>query len=433
MNRVKLLVRFPFVGLLLLSACDRDNPVAPTSLVANVVKPPPPPPACTVVTGSELMVTSLSVVDNALRATWATDPSVDPRAASWTFGRLMQKAAGLNDPQIMVRNLFDSWSVDQTVNGQVITARPKMATKLGNPWLAASGGGTLDMKKAPFLLSAIVNRMDLQDLAHHSAGEARLVFTMLTAATNGLSLPGTVILEYNLVAADQAAISRWAADWHALGALTLGSTVYNDALGAIVDRFTTTGQLLRLRTNEIPFDPATDVAVAQVEQFREFHLNGVGSLFELSPVGLTPANSLDRTTALADYVNQNAGAILAGSHIVPLSFEGAPFQGGAVFGPPNQEGAIAERGYWKAAGILNNDARQQFSLNTCTGCHNLPETGTDAVHVFRSKNRTNRSAAAATLSGFLTGITVPDPVSGVARTFGDLARRNAKFTAMVCP
>ena len=43
MNRVKLLVRFPFVGLLLLSACDRDNPVAPTSLVANVVKPPPPP------------------------------------------------------------------------------------------------------------------------------------------------------------------------------------------------------------------------------------------------------------------------------------------------------------------------------------------------------------------------------------------------------
>lgn len=433
MHPVKLLVAVPLLGLLLLSACGQDNPVEPTGPLPNLARKPPPPPACTVATARELMVTSLGVLDDPLRATWVTDPAVDPRAASWTFGRLMLKAAGPNNAQLMVRTLLDTWTVDQTVNGQTVAARPKMATKLTNPWLAASGGATLDLKKAPFLLSAIVNRMDLQDLSRNSAGEARLVFTMLTSATNGLSLPGTVILEYNLFATDQAGINQWAADWHALGALTLGSTAYNDALGAIVDRFTATGQLLRLRTNEIAFDPASESGVAQVEEFREFHLNPAGSLFEMSPVGLTPANSLDRTAALADYVNQNEGAILTGTHSVPLSFEGAPFQGGAVFGPPNQEGATAERGYWKAAGILNNDARQQFSLNTCNGCHNLPETGTDAVHIFRGKNRTNKAASAATLSGFLTGITVADPVSGVLRSFNSLAARNARFTALVCP
>jgi hypothetical protein len=154
------------------------------------------------------------------------------------------------------------------------------------------------------------------------------------------------------------------------------------------------------------------------------------------PVGLTPANSLDGTPALADFVNQNAAAILVNSanaaYDVPLAFEGAPFQGGAVFGPPFQDGSTAQRGFWKAPGILDNDARQRFSVNTCNGCHNLAETGTGAVHISRRKSRANKAAPAATLSGFLSGITVADPVSGVPRTFGDLARRTAALTAMVC-
>jgi hypothetical protein len=418
---------------LLLSAACTDAPSAPAYPVASLAKKPPPPPVCQVLTANELMITSVSVVDDPLRSTWATSPTVDPRAASWTFGRLMQKIAGPNDPQSMVRNLFDTWTVDQTVNGQIVTARPKMATKVINPWLAASGGGLLDLKKAPFLLSAIVNRMDLQDLSKQSAGEGRLTFNFLTSVTNGVSLPATVIFEFNLPAADQAAFNQWAADWHALGALTLGSAAYNDALGKIVDRFTATGNLLRFRTNEVAFDPATDNDFAAVEQFREFRVNAAGALFDMVPVALTPANAVDGTTALADFINQNEAAILAGTHTVPLTFGGAPFQGGAVFGPPNQQGATGPMGFWKAPGILNNDARERFSVNTCNGCHNLAETGTDAVHVFRPKPRSNKSAAAAGLSGFLTGITVQDPVSGAARAFGDLSRRNARLTAMVCP
>jgi hypothetical protein len=243
----------------------------------------------------------------------------------------------------------------------------------------------------------------------------------------------TVIFEFNLPAPDQAAVDQWARDWHALGALTLGSTAYNDALGAIVDRFVAPANLLRFLTNEAAFDPATDDDRAAVQQFRQFQLNVTGTRLEPAPVNLTPANSLDNTAALANYINQNEGVILAGTHQVPPMFEGAPFQGGAVFGPPNQQGATAQRGFWKAPGILNNDARHQFSLNTCNGCHNLPETGTGAVHIFRIKTRGNKPASAASLSGFLTGISVPDPVSGVPRSFNDLARRNAKLATLVCP
>ena len=420
------------LGCLMVIACGHDDPIAPRNTAGTVAYGRGGGgQTCAVVTARELMITDAKVVDDALRTTWATDPAVDPRAASWTFGRLMQKIAGPNDAQVMVRALLDSWLVDQVVNGHTVAARPKMATKVTNPWLTA-GGGTLDLRKAPFLLSAIVNRMDLKDLSRQSAGEGRIVFSTLTASANGVSLPMTVIFEFNLPATSQTDVDQWAADWHALGALTIGSAAYNNALGVIVDRFATAGSLLRFLTNEAAFDPVTDNGRAAVQEFRQFKLNAGGDRLEIAPVELTPANALDTTATLANFINSNESPILAGSHSVPLTFDGAPFQGGAVFGPPNNEGATAQRGYWKAPGILNNDARHKFSVATCNGCHNLPETGTGAVHVFRSKTRTNKAAPAASLSGFLKGITVPDPVSGVTRAFNDLARRNAAFSAMVC-
>jgi len=60
-------------------------------------------PACWVDPARELVVTNLAVVNNPLRTTWATDPSVDPRAAAWTFGGLMQKVVGRQNGQVMVR------------------------------------------------------------------------------------------------------------------------------------------------------------------------------------------------------------------------------------------------------------------------------------------------------------------------------------------
>ena len=68
-----------------------------------------------------------------------------------------------------------------------------------------------------------------------------------------------------------------------------------------------------------------------------------------------------------------------------------------------------------------------FSLNTCNGCHGA-ETDTSFLHVFpRSLGQE------ASLSGFLTGITVDDPIDGTVRTFDDLGRRNADLAGLLCP
>jgi hypothetical protein len=39
----------------------------------------------------------------------------------------------------------------------------------------------------------------------------------------------------------------------------------------------------------------------------------------------------------------------------------------------------------------------------------------------------------APLSGFLTGATVVDPVTGVSRTFNDLERRSTDLKNLLCP
>ena len=59
---------------------------------------------------------------------------------------------------------------NQTVNGDLVPARPNIQTVVIAPWLAASGGKILDMTKAPFRLLAIVARLDLRENAGYSGG-----------------------------------------------------------------------------------------------------------------------------------------------------------------------------------------------------------------------------------------------------------------------
>lgn len=398
-------------------------------------------PACVVDPTRELIITNLGVVNNPLRTTWQTDPAVDPRAASWTFGRLMQKVAGRSDAQKMVRAMLDKWVTDQVVNGQTIAARTKMQSTFIDPWLTKSGSeqrpaATLDLSKAPFVLSAIVNRLDLRDLSKHSAGEGRFVFEAMNA--NGKLNSMALILEYNMYAADQAAIDRWAHDWHALGALTVGTPGFNDALGAITDRFTNTGvdpafprnaPLLALRTGEATLDPLAEQP-NEVPEFRQFQLNRTGTLLDMTPLDGTAMNSANGSARLADFINQNETAILAEKVaekiVVPLSFAGASFRGGTVFGAPRSS-ATNTNNFWNAPGIKNPDARQKFSLASCNGCHKGETRKANLTHVMQSA-----VGVEATLSGYLAGITVADPVTGTNRTFNILAERTADLTALVC-
>lgn len=418
----------PAILIAMFSVLFAATPNGAQSHGKPVPPPPPPPPLIGCVDPSrELTVVALSVVDSTLRATWNTDPSVDPRAAAWTFGRLMQKIAGPNDPQVMVRTMLDTWVTNQVVNGQTIAARPKMQTEIIAPWLAASGtkkqpATTLDLKKAPFKLNAIVARLDLRDLTKHSAGQGRFVFSVLE---NGNIAAFTVILEYNLYATDQAGIDQWARDWHALGSLVLGSAVYNDALGAITDRFTNTGALLSFRSEDATLDPLTENIATTVPEFRQFQLNAAGTRLDPAPLDQTPMNAANGTTRLADFINQNQAYVLDETFVVPPTFQSAPFQAGSIFA---SLGGSTVNNFWNAPSIINpDDTRQKFSLNTCNGCH-AAETGTGIIHLDRKNVSTP-----AVLSGFLTGITVADPVTGTNRTFNKLADRAHDLSSMVCP
>ena len=340
-----------------------------------------------------------------------------PRAGAWTFGRLMEEMApDLDSAPDMVEQLFGTWLTRGTLNTFTVPARPSIQNQVLDSW-PRSSNGKLDLARSPLRLLAIVNRVDLRDVAAGHAGEGRFVFGVLGAG--GFPMEFTMILEYHLPASTNADALDWANAWHALGAQPFPSEAYNAALQAVTTRFTRRNAapslvngsaLSRLRSNEI--------ALSSPWELREFALSPTTHFLEESTLALTPDLSFNGGSTLAAFINANASAIIAETHTVPASFEGAPFLGGAVF---NNLDA------WRAPGIIDNEARHHFSLNTCNGCHSTQETGTAFLQI---NPRALRSEAQ--LSGFLTGISVADPVTFVPRKFNDLARRNDDLAQLIC-
>lgn len=368
---------------------------------------------CTV-TPQELMITDLSVVEDPVRTVW-TGSQAGVKDGAWTFGRLMTQMAGANDPSDFTLALFKHWETDQVVNSFTVHARPNIDQVVLNSWPRLSNG-KLDLTKAPLRLLAIVDRFDLRKLSKGNAGEGRFVFGVLDSRGNPLSF--TVILEYKLPAASKAEVQAWADAWHALSTVPFPSAKYNNALQAITDRFAGANadptkpngsSISQIRTNEI--------ALSAPWQLREFHLETDGQLHEATTAN-APDESFNGSSTLADFINANEAQLLAGKGTIPLNFRNAPFRAGALNNSID---------FWSAPGINNNDARFQLSVNTCNGCHGR-ETNTGFLQV-----GTRSRGVAAQLSGFLTGESVNDPVSGVARTFADLNRRAADLASFVCP
>jgi hypothetical protein len=368
----------------------------------------------TVTADRELLVRSLGVVEDPVRTTW-TGATTSASDGAWTFGRLMHAMAGANDSSVFVREWLRSWEVSSSINGFTVPARTAIEPLVISPWLQKSGGTRLDLTKAPFRLLAIVNRMDLRNLASGSAGEGRFIFGVLDGSGNATQF--TVILEYNLPASTQGDVDKWAADWHALGALTPGSAAYNQALQNLTDRFAGPGVApARINGSAISQVRTNELAIGSPWQLREFRLGPTGQLVP-STTAQTPADSFNGTATLANFINQNQSALLAGTHSVPLSFQSAPFRG-----PASNVGVS----FFNAPGITSNEARFAFSVNTCNGCHKS-ETDTQFLHV--SPRAPGTEAA---VSGFLTGKSVSDPVSGVVRTFNDLQNRATDLRNLLC-
>jgi hypothetical protein len=399
--------------------------------------------ACTVVPEKELFVTDVSVVDDCLRTTWGpcissggTVPAPATQGA-WTFGARMQSLAGTTDPATLstfTLNWLHHWQVDQTINSDLVPARTRIKSLLIDPWLTASGGTTLDMKKAPFRLLAIVARLDLRQNAGYSggttAGEARFVYNLLDG--NGNTTQFNVIFEYGLDAADCAAVQNWADLWHGLGSHTFGPD-YNAALQAVTDRFATIGAspgkpngsaLNQLRINEIAL-----VLPNPPWELREFKLP-VNALTTGAPVQLaeatvaqTPARSLQNTAAISTYANANATAILHNTNVVPLIWSGSPFRGGAA---PNNLDLKWDGPLPSCTSITDPKVREAFSLNTCSGCHGTPETKTTFKQV-----EPRAAGSPSALSTFLTGTGPFTDMCGVQVNFNDIDRRRVDLCQLL--
>lgn len=392
--------------------------------------------ACVVDPARELFITDVSVVDDCFRTTWfgvCPPPALPATRGAWTFGKLVQGIFGTNNAAILhneVIRWLKEWSFNKVVNGELVPARPAVQNLVIQPWLAASGGVQLDMRRAPFRLLAIVSRLDLRQPATapggQNAGEGRFVFGLLDA--NGNQTEYLLILEYGLDAADCNAVLNWANAWHNLGTIPFGPN-FNAALQKITDQFTLIGAspgkpngsaLNQARTN--------DFFLGGPWELREFTLQppaGPPAPLLMSTVAQTPANAHQNTVPLANYVNANTPGILAGTYTVPLNWGMAPFRGGASThfinfdwdGPPPA-----------CTSIANANARHEFSLNTCNGCHGA-ETDTIFKHV-----EPRPAGVPSVLSGFLTGIGTMD-MCGNPRAFNDLARRQVdlcNLLSMTC-
>jgi hypothetical protein len=376
------------------------------------------PTGCHVSTSRELMIKSTTVVDDQIRTAF-NPSSTDSRNGVWSFKHLMENmAATPADAPAMVEAMLNTFTTPQTINGFTIDARPGMQNTILATWPRTSSG-ELDLSRAPLRLMAIVNRFDLRDLSNGDAGEGRFVFSFVDPFFTFFSLQATLILEYKLPAANDQDVQDWASSFHALGAMPFGES-YNAALQAITERFAgrnarpdhPNGSAINaVRTNEIDF------GFNGIWELRSFALSATSGRLEPDPLALTPDRRFNNTSTLASYINANQDAIIAEKHTVPALFNGQPFQAGAVFN---------DLSTWFASGV-NSDARFHFALNTCNGCHSSAETGTRFTQI---QPRTSFSEA--TLSPFLTGITISDPATGQPRALNDLRRRNADLKAVVC-
>lgn len=445
------------IGALILSSmalsligCQlRPNPaVDPTGRVFD--RPVPAsaknqPVSMTIDYKRELIITDLSVVNDPVRTT-----GMGP----WTFGALMTKMAGMQDPEQFVRHWLNHWMVEETVNGDPIEKRTAIKELILDPWPRIPGTDKLDLSKAPFRLLAITNRIDLRRPGN--AGEGRFVFNVIDSA--GRKTLFNAIFEYGIplhVAAGEhynaegdytryermKAVTTWAKRWHKLSTIPYGP-LYNAELQKITDAFSGANAnpakpngsaLNQLRTNEIelglreafggppdpnaPPPPNFDPSKIKPWELREFHIESNG-LLESATVAITPPVSKNNSQELADYINQNEADILKEQHVVPLGLLGGKAPVPGAFGEPPI--------IWNAPGIHNPEARFKFALNTCNGCHfvegGLNQNLTPGIAFLQVRPREANQEAV--LSTFITGNQVPDPVNpNIVRTLNDSQRR----------
>lgn len=376
---------------------------------------------------NSIFITDLKVVEDPGR-TWNPCAQTGNVDGAWTFKTLMKQLAS-KDPQHIasdsvvsdfVKSWLNTWKTTRTINEDVVPARTLVTDKILKPWLDkskknGSPQGQLNMKFAPFKLTAILNRFDLRNIfANIPAGESRFVFCLVdSGCTKAENF--TVIIEYGIPIRNKCdSLQPWAKQWYNLKNFALGSAQYNEALQKITDQFTLCGTNIKrinqsclntIRTNDRALSPNP----VQCE-FREFVLTKVGKLVQNTVTDALADRynvQIDNpaTERMARWVNNNHIAITDSNLRVPKTFEDSPFLGGksTILGPTVGDPEKINVYHWDGtkelspAFIRNGNTRHTFSLNACSGCH-AGETQTNFTHVDPVFFGTQ-----ATLSGFLTG------------------------------
>jgi hypothetical protein len=390
-----------------------------------------------------LLITDLGVVEDPAR-TFNPCTQAGTAMGTWTFGYLMSQIANQPvtgvDPADLVLDWLHQWDDTQLIDGNAAPRRTAIDGVIAQ-WPKVAATGKLDLARAPLKLLAIVNRIDLAgnpSYGHVGGAEGRFVFGVLGPGC--ATRPFTVIVEYGVPRRTCSSLRQWALAWEALDAMTPGTTAYNAALEALTQQFASAsadpGKLAGSALDQLRSDENALHAPGDEQpqwELREFTLQptAAGVRLREATVKQTPDGKFNgrdgggRAGDLATWINAHQPDILASTHTVPdlLPFPpGDGFLGAATLNFFNPINGMFQHDFWTASGIASNPARHKFSLATCNGCHGA-ETGTSFLHVGPAS-----FGSPASLSGFLTGATVPDPVVPATKYhFAELAARAVKL------
>ncbi|HEX7841309.1 MAG TPA: hypothetical protein VF469_27715 [Kofleriaceae bacterium] len=344
--------------------------------------------------GAEILINAVSVVDDPCRTSWTGSCAGGGTQGIWTFGELMTRMAGTGSPNVLAAEWLHQWEISIAVNGFPVPARPGIRPQVIAPWLVASGcpsgaaitgpgACTLDLKKAPFRLLAISNRVDLECAGYTGAGdgEARFVFGVLDSSGNPLK--AAVIFEYKLPpqrgGAPYTAVN-WENDWHPLSTLAIGSPTYMKVLEGILNDVTAVGALPggpnlgtsigQVRTNEIDFGGSP----WKLREARLLPSSGVpgANLLLATTTAETPDDSMNMSGPLDSYLNSSATLL--------TTFQQPPLPPGLSGG--ESSAPLGGPPFWNHTPVspLTPIQRHHFGFNTCNGCHSL-EVNTGFLHV----------------------------------------------------
>jgi hypothetical protein len=360
----------------------------------------------------------------------------------WSFKTLLSNMSGGAPANVFINDWLKQW-ITGSPAGTVkhsdgitvsfpIPARPAMQSVISSlqsgPW-NPNVPATLELDRLPFRLLAIVNRLDLAQANFYgpgSPGELRFVFGLVEkqgASCVPSSSQMTVILEYKVPATTCLGLKNLANVWVALDSLATGSAPYNAVLQTLTDQVTVANAVpSKLNGSAIGQVRTNEVKLGLPWELSEFTLQTtvaspvLGKLVH-ETVKNTPDPSHNFTGLLNSWITSFSGSPVT-RQFGAVDFIGASNRYGPFSAPNNPP--------WDGVPATTPSKRATFSTNTCGGCH-LSETGTNFTMV-RADGPLNTPA---TLAGFLTGITVNDPVHpALLHSFNDLQRRGQMLDQM---